>query len=95
MIYIVGALARLQDILPMWLLLLRGYKMILLQRNRAFSTERFFLSPNSSARVMSLRNYSLTTNIFRIAVDNETGSKLEMQDFFYLFCMEVLHLNIE
>ena len=69
--------------------------MILLQPNRAFSTERFFLSPNSSARVMSLRNYCLTTNIFRNAANSETGLKLEMQDFFYLFCVEVLHLNIE
>ena len=59
--------------------------MILLQPNKAFSTERFFLSPNSSARVMSLRNYSLTTNIFRNAVKSETGSKLEMQDFFFVF----------
>jgi len=44
---------------------------------------------------MSLRNYSLTTNIFRNAANSETGLKLEMQDFFYLFCVEVLHLNIE
>jgi len=82
MIYIIGALARLQDILPVWLLLLRGHKMILLQPNRSLSTERFFLSPYSSAKVMSLRNYSLTANIFKNAANSETGSKLEMLDIF-------------
>jgi len=46
-----------------------------------FPLRDFFLSPFSSSRVMSLRNYSLTTNIFRNAANSETGLKLEMQDF--------------
>jgi hypothetical protein len=70
--------------------------MILLKKpNRAFSTERFFHSPNSSVRMMSLRNYTYFRQIFSGMLQIAKLVKNWKCRIFYLFCMEVLHLNIE